>query len=428
MRGVLKPCAVALLLLPGPPLAAQVYLTAGDNRISLVQILHPHPEGMLLSVPSTQGVSLGPTLQAALDQEPALGLQLQTQELDPGLRCGRELLALGGWDPARPHWALVGADLRIYADGAETPAPAALVEAYRHSPLRTRAEMLREFLRLNPGQGEALAQLILETRTLAERRTEQTLPPQTKEPNAGAPPAPLKNEDDGRIWGDYAALYERLLQNNSWRDADPDASSPIPLAAQLSGAAEHSPLLGGVAARLMPVVEDALRSRPTDPHRWAVWLSLRAAGARGHAATVLAGVDPLPGARRWPPAAAVDAFVEDAHQSGDWREAEPVLQASFDQNEVLLRDLEAAAREDASRRGSNAKVDLGGAFGFGTWNGDTASLVEAKLRLGKLEEADRIFQRVFARAPKPSFARQAADIAKACGATGLAERWERLAR
>jgi hypothetical protein len=428
MRGVLKSWMAALLLLPCLPLAAQVYLTVGDDHISLVQILHPHPEGMLLSVPSAQGASLAPALQAALDQEPALDLQLPAQELDPALRCGREFLALGGWDPARPHWALVGTDLHVYADGADAPSASVLAEAYHQSPLRTRAETLREFLRLNPDQGEALAQLVLETRTLAERRTERALPPQTGAATAGALPVALKHEDDDRIWGGYATLYERFLQRGCWRGAEPDASSPLPLAAQLSGLAEHSSLLGDLSTRLMPVVEDALRRRPTDPHRWAVWLSLRAAGARGHAAAVLSGVDPLPGSRRWPPAAAVDAFVEDARQNGDWREAEPVLQASFDQNEALLRNLEAAASEDASRRGSSAKVDLGGAFGFGAWNGDTALLVEAKLRLGKLDEADRVFQRVFARAPKPAFARQAADIARACGATSLAERWERQAR
>ena len=73
-------------------------------------------------------------------------------------------------------------------------------------------------------------------------------------------------------------------------------------------------------------------------------------------------------------------------------------------------------------------VDLGGAFGFGQWNGEVASLVEAKLRLGKREEADRIFQQVFSRAPRSGFAQAASQLARDCGAEALAEKWARLAR
>lgn len=57
----------------------------------------------------------------------------------------------------------------------------------------------------------------------------------------------------------------------------------------------------------------------------------------------------------------------------------------------------------------------------------TALLAEAKLRLGKLQEADRMFKEAFARAPRPEIAREAADLARRCGADTLAEQWEVLA-
>ncbi|HTL98350.1 MAG TPA: hypothetical protein VL181_06050 [Holophagaceae bacterium] len=409
---------VALLL--APCLRAQVVLTAGDTRVSLVQVLRPHPEGLFLTLPDAQGRGLDSATQAALEQEPALALQLTMQALDRASTSGRELAALGGWDSTRPHWALLGPGPRIYAEGTEAPSATALAEAYGRSPLRTRADTLREFLRANPDQGEAQAQLLLQLRDLAERRAEAALASRPKDHPL------LGDEGDDRIWGEYADRYERFFNLGIWRDADPGASSPVLIAAKLSVAAEHSPRLRELAARLMPAVEEALRDKPSETRRWDLWLSFREAGARGSAGAVLAGLDPLPGARRWPPEAAVDAFVEDAQQSGDWREAEPVLQAAFDANEAFLRQLEAAAKEDAGPRGG--PVDMGGAFGFGQWNGEVASLVEAKLHLGKPEEADRIFQRVFARVPRPEFAEAAAQLARDCGAEALADKWARMGK
>jgi hypothetical protein len=322
------------------------------------------------------------------------------------------LTALSGWNGDRPHWALVGSDRRVYAEGTEVPGPAALVEAYGRSPLHARIDTLREFLRANAGQGEAQAELLLALRELAERRAELV----TGED-------PLSETDDARIWGEYAERYDIFFKTELWKDADPGASSPVPNAAKLSVMAARSPRLQALAEQLMPAVEAALRAKPSDAGRWALWRSLRDAGAKGQASTVLAGLDPLPGARRWPPEAAVEAFVEDARSRNDWRDAEPVLQASFDQNESLLRRLQAAAQEDAGRGG---KVDLGAAFGFGQWNGDTAALVEAKLRLGKLDEADHIFQRVYGRAPRVEFAQAAAQLARDCGAEALAEKWAQI--
>ena len=392
-------------------LRGQVVLTAGDTAVSLSAVLRPHPEGLLLAVPDAQGRSLFAALQAAAAQEPALPLLLTAQEVLPGQACGRELMALAGWDGARPHWALVGPDRRVYAEGTEAPGAAALAEAYGRSPLHSQIAALTDFTRANPGQGEALAQLLLAMRDLAERRTEKI-----------EGEAPLPDEDDARIWGEYAARYEAFFQMGLWKDADPGPSSPVPGAAQLSVLSGRSPRLGALAERLMPEVEAALRTKPASAARWAIWRSFRAAGAAGQPSAVLAGLDPPPGTRRWPPAAAVDAFIEDARARNDWRDAEPVLQASFDQNEALLRRLQAAAREDAKGR----PVELGAAFGFGQWNGDTAALVEAKLRLGKRDEADRIFQRVFARAPRAAFAEDAAQLARDCGEEALAVKWAEM--
>lgn len=409
--------AFAMLLL-APALQAQVVLTAGDTTVSLAQVLRPHPEGLILVMPDAQGHSLLAPLQAAAGQEPALPLLLEVQELDPRQTCGKELMTLTGWTDDRPHWALLGPDRRVQAEGATAPDAAALVEAYGRSTLHARVATLREFLRTAPDQGEAQAQLVLALRDVSERRAERV---------EGT--GPLADAEDDRIWRDYAERYETFFNLGLWKDADPGASSPVPNAANLSVLAARSPRLRALAERLMAAVEAALRAKPSDADRWAVWRSFRDAGAKGEASAVLAGLEPLPGARRWPPEAAVDAFVEDARSRDDWHDAEPVLQASFDQNEDLLRRLQVAAKQDARQDArAHGPVDLGAAFGFGQWNGDTAALVEAKLRLGKLDEADRIFQRVFARAPRHEFVQAAVELARYCKADALAEKWAAMAK
>lgn len=428
-------------------LSAQTYITAGDTRLSLTQVLHFHPEGMVLSLPSAQGLSLGAAIDAALEAEPALTLQITGQELDAGLKAGREFQRIHGWNADQPHWALIGPDQRIYAEGTTAPTPAQLLEAYQQSPLRTRAQLLRDFLKTNTDHVDGRARLILETRALAERQTELALGPkpgvedgsdQAKTlptaKTAGGPPGPpalLPEESDARIWGEYAALYERFIRDGNWLDVAQDGAGPIPLASELISSAEHSPSLRALASQLLPTVEEHLRRRPNDEHRWQVWLSLRSAGTPGRPSQVLSGLKPLPGALRWPPPAALNAYVEDARQRGDWREAEPILQASFDQTLELLRAMESAAREDANQGahgGAGAQVQMGNYFGFGGWNSDVADLLEAKMRLGKHEEADKVFQALWARVPKSSTATSAAALARTCGADDLAEKWARMAR
>ncbi len=449
--------ALALFVVPGC-LSAQTYITAGDNRLSLRQVLRFHPEGMVLSLPGAQGKSLSAAIDTALEAEPALALQLTGQELDSGLKAGREFLRLRGWSADLPHWALVGPDQRIYAEGTAAPTSTQLFEAYQQSPLHTRAQVLRDFLKVNSDHLEGLARLILETRALAERRTELALGPKssadaleptgakegtdpTKAPpptkaSEGNAPALLLEELDASIWGEYAALYQRFIREGIWLDAALDGAGPIPLAGELSSSAEHSPGLRALASQLLPTIEEQLRHHPSNEHRWQVWMSLRAAGATSRPSQVLAGLRPLPGALRWPPAAALVAFVEDARQRGDWREVEPILQASFDQTLELLRAMESAAREDANQGaqalGSNGsagmQVQMGTYFGFGGWNSDVADLLEAKMRLGKLEEADKVFQALWSRVSKPATASSAAALARACGVDSLAQKWGQLAR
>jgi hypothetical protein len=431
--------------------SAQTLIAAGDNAISLSHLLHFHPEGMILTLPSANGQSLAEPMGQLLEQDSLYPLQLTTEDLSLSLRSGQEFQRVRGWSSDKPHWALIGPDKRIHAEGTEPPTAEALREAYRQSGLRTRAEVLREFLRSQGDHTDALARLILELRGPAERQTESRIGPapateskgsagggkggskgegkvneKDAKPQAPAEIALLSDEDDAAIWEEYASLYERLISDGHWLDAGGE-TGPLPIAMPLTAMAEHSPRLKSLAERLLSSVETHVRHRPSDARRWQVWLSLRNAIGKGRPGDVLAGLRPLPGARQWPPAAAIDAFVEDARATGDWRDVEPILQASYDRSQTFLNQMENAALEDAGRAGST-KVQMGTYFGFGGWTGELGLLVEAKLRLHKLQEADQLVQAVYARVSRAGTLQQAAALARTCGEDGLAEKWERMGK
>jgi len=402
---------LAFLLLPAA-LCAQTYVAKGDNTLTLGQILHLHPEGMILLLPGPKG-SLAQGFEALLDHDPAL--QISSQELEWDQTAGKELKNLKGWNPETAHWALLGPDKRIHAEGTGLPDPARLSEAYRRSPLRTRLETLRVFLTENPGHAEALAQYLLEARALAGRRTEIAL---------GTRHSALSEEQDDEIWSDYAERYARYMDEGMWLQSGTGEDGPFLLAAELAPFADRSPRLRDLAGRLLPGVESRVRQRPGDEGRWKVWASLRVGSGRTRASSVLTGLKPPPGTLRWPPPAALDAYVEDARDSGDWHEVEPLLQASCDQALEFLTTLEKAALTDAAKGGRpGGQVELGTYFGFGNWNEDLALLLEAKIRLGKNAEADQAFQAFYSRVPKAATARQAAAVARTCGAEDLALKW-----
>ena len=412
--------AAGLALLPAA--RAQSLFATGDAHMRLAHLLQGHPEGVLVCLPSASGRSLRAGLQAALQQEALLDTPLELQELTLTQPAGRELLRLKGWNAETPHWALLGPGPRILAEGTDLPEAEVLRRALGASGLPTRAGLLMDFLRLHPEHEEALAQLVLELRGPAERRTERLAPP-PKDPTK--PPIQLTSEQDDRLWSAYAERYEQLLASGAWHRPGGDAG-PLPVAAPLSDQAPHSPRLRALAERLLPEVETQLRKRPEDALRWKVWLSLRAAvpGSRPH--EVLAGIPPLPGSRTWPPQAALEAFVEDARQQNDWRTVEPMLEEAYRQSLAFLQALEDAARRDAPA--SATKVEMGASFGFGGWTGELALLVEAKLRLSRFEEADRIFMAAYGRVPRSKLAEQAAALARECGAEALAAKWGALAR
>ncbi len=416
-----RPLLTALgLLVLAIPMQGQTYLATGDPRIRLSHLLLGHPEGVLVCLPSAAGRSLHASLQTAGAQEALLDLQLDLHDLTLAQPAGRELQGLKGWTPELPHWALLGPGPRILAEGTEAPTAEALVQAHRASGLPTRVGALEAFLRDHPEHDEARAQLVLALRGPAELHTERLAPPPK---DATQPPSLLPAEADARIWGPYADHYERFMASGAWRRTAGEAG-PLPLAASLSEAAPRSPRLRALAERLLPEVETHLRRRPEDPRRWKVWLSLRAAvpGSRPH--EVLAGLPPLPGSRTWPPQAALEAFVEDARQQNDWRTVEPLLEEAYRQSLAFLQRMEDAARKDAP----GGRPDLGSSFGFGGWTGELALLVEAKLRLGRLEEADRIFMAAYGRVPRSKMAEQAAALARECGAEPLGAKWMSLVR
>ncbi len=404
------------------PARAQSLFATGDARMRLVHLLQGHPEGVVVCLPSAGGRSLRQGLLDLLQQDPLLDLPLDVQELTLTQPAGRELQRMKGWNAELPHWALLGPGPRVLAEGTELPTVETFRQAHRASGLSTRAALLADFLRVHPEHEEALAQLVLELRGPAERRTERLAPP-GKDP--AQPPTQLTSEADAALWSSYEERYAQLLASGAWRRPGGEVG-PLPVAAPLTDQALHSPRLRALAERLLPEVEGHLRKRPEDPLRWKVWLSLRAAvpGSRPH--EVLVGLPPPPGSRTWPPQAALDAFVEDARQQNDWRTVEPMLEEAYRQSLAFLQAMEEAARRDAPAGAT--KVEMGSSFGFGGWTGELALLVEAKLRLARFEEADRIFMAAYGRAPRSKMAEQAAALARECGVEALAAKWERFSR
>ncbi len=257
---------------------------------------------LLKQLPGPKVLLLGPSpfkdqrawLQL-LEADPLVGLEFQIRvvppkETDPTLL--KELK--GRYNLEGRHWAILDARDRCLASGTALPEAAELAESLAKGGLRSRARLLRDFLKVHPDHLEAREQLISELHRVALRRATRGFersedglvrhlnataswfsgpspktPPSGTEASPTQPLGPLGSEEDLLLWAPLAQELETAFRLGQWR------WMTLPLTFEVHPAPEaRSPLLKALAQRHLAKVEGALQTDPISPGLWQTWTFL----------------------------------------------------------------------------------------------------------------------------------------------------------
>ncbi len=355
-----------------------------------------------------EGAAWGALLRAALDEDPLVLLNLPLKVVGGGKKAealAPHLRERFSWSKGA-HWALVDAAGRILAEGAGAPTATALAAAAQQAGVRSRAQELEDFLRLNPDHLEAQVALLGERVRVANRRTLKLLGPSPEAPTAaqGGRPEPLRQldaEHDLTFWSPVARQLDQLFQG-AWREAGIE----LGVALRVSSA-EHSPSMQALLARYRIELEETLRRRPNGVEPWFLWLAASRKCGGWPLLPLLQSLEPLPGTApgEWPPMLVLKEFIEDAKARRDWRAIREVLEARWES----LR--------------SSGDTGWGG---DGLWNVVIGPLLEALVTLGEAEAAEQTLNEVNMAMGWPGLPGRARDLATRLNRPELALRWGAL--
>ncbi len=345
-----------------------------------------------------------------------------------------------------PQWVIFGERGRLVASGGTPPEAAALVQAAQAGGLRSRPQLLRDFLRAHPDHLGALEDLLFLLRDRATRRTELRFGAKPgplhpvderfdvgrwrKEHEARAeaqerqeaqreaqPVEALAPEEDQAIWGELADVLDRTFRSGDWDEIRNGALVP-------GDAAAHSPLMQGVCRAAVPEVERALARQPTSWSLWDIWLGLTATFGGKPIRPLLDSLVPSPTLppSAWPPGAVREAYVKDARKRKDWQGLK----------DLLLPEVERAQWAEAAWGPTSFRVEINGKMQEDTetgdtWRGTLEPLVEALLHLGETGLADSLVRDAWTRHPWSGLPGRAAALATRCGQPNLADQWAGLA-
>ncbi len=330
---------------------------------------------------------------------------------------GKEMRMAFGWEGAR--WALLDPKGQLLLVGSRLPAADELWGQLRQAGVQTRLEVLEAFVARNPDQLEGREALLGERFNVANRRMAPFLKQQPKMAKGEKSPPPelvqaLTEAEDARIWGRLAAELERhLLSGDSQRTTAWDyIGKPQDVAA-------FSPSMRAAALKGLPVVEDALRQAPSHWMLWTWWDKLATVAGGRPLRPLLASITVVPGrsASAVPPEFVLKGFIRRAKDAGDWRAIRDLLAPRWEAEqqeavEFLVMDASGKPAEDGLAS---------------SWDNYLGSLLEARLRLGETQDADRMLTEILQWLPgSVSLPRRAAAVAQACGHLDLAARWSAM--
>jgi hypothetical protein len=329
---------------------------------------------------------------------------------------GKDLRTALGWEG--PHWALLNAKAQVVLAGTRVPSAADLAAQVELAGVKTRLAILAAFVVRNPDHLEAREAYLGELLKVAQRRMAPLLKPQAKTGEDEKAPTellhPLTEEDDLRIWGRTAAELERFVLSGACLRV-----SGWMILGRAWEAATLSPTMKAMAVKCLPTVEEALRQTPGHWTVWFWWEKLAAVAGGRPLRPVLASLQPVPGQspQGIPPETVLKGFIQRAKAAKDWAAIRDLLSPRWEHEQqesvsVVMVDASGKPAEDG--------------LGF-SWDNYLSALLEAQLRLGDTQEAQRMVDAVLQWMPGAvSLPRRAAAVAKACGFEDFAARWSAI--
>lgn len=341
----------------------------------------------------------------------AVGLPVRT--LGAASPLAAELRARQGWGP-EAAWALVGPEARVLESGRSLPSPRQLADQLDRHGIHGEIRDLEAFLALHPGHIQAAEKLLGRYLGLADRRTSALLKPAG---GSGADPErppelprPLTEAEDARIWGKAAAMMERMILSGDWR-----LGPMFGWGARRYATGRFSQLMQAASRRCLPVVEEALRQHPGHFQPWLIWVQLAENVGGRPLRPLLDSLVPAPWEADAIPEQVFAAYVRDAKARGDWNGIVEVMGPRWD------RRREESLQVVSIGEGGKVQDPL-----KPTWDALLHPLVEAQLRGGNAQEADRIIREAMAWMPSKELPGLASRLALRCGQPSLAAQWASL--
>ena len=341
-------------------------------------------------------------------------------------------------------WALANRKGFLLAEGVKAPNAQTLAKVLEENGIRNPIKVMKDFIRSNPDHLNARAQLLSSLRRAAilrtidilqlyrendnadnSSRTDQNNMPEhlyrfmSRRLNINLLPlqdAQLEEQDDLKIWGEYAKEIEYLFRTGEWRLAFSIRRDDAPAEA-------CSLIMKALYRSLLPQVEQALLERPSVEWQWVTYAWMRSiVGAKDPIKSVLDSMAPSPSKKDdWPPEVVFDLFGQEAKEHGRWGDYADLLWSRLD--EVIFnlsQDFINAAMD--RERGIVGPIDQGPVYRRDFID----PLLESLIRVSRIEDAEKVIVSV-ARFPNSrNLPKTAAIIAEKCGRADLAARWANL--